>query len=157
MTTAGPATAEALADARVVAAQHGLTIEARETPRSLTGVRLGALTVGMLLALAILAMTVGLIRSESSGELRTLTATGATGSARRTITATTAAGLAGLGAILGIAGAYLALAAGRLSNLTPPPVRDLLVIVVGTPLIAAAGGWLLAGREPPALARRPLA
>ena len=33
---------------------------------------------GALLALAILAMTVGLIRSESAGDLRTLTATGAT-------------------------------------------------------------------------------
>ena len=110
----------------------------------------------MVLALGILAMTVGLIRSESSGELRTLTATGATGSTRRTITATTAAGLAGLGAILGIAGAYLALAAGRLSNLTPLPVRDLLVIVLGTPLIAAACGWLLLDASCPCW-RRPIA
>jgi putative ABC transport system permease protein len=157
ITMAQPPSDDALADARVAAAQHGLTIQARETPRSLTGLRLGALAVGMLLALGILAMTVGLIRSESSGELRTLTATGATGSTRRTITATTAAGLAGLGAVLGIAGAYLALAAGRLSNLTPLPVRDLLVIVVGTPMIAAACGWLFAGREPPVVARRPIA
>jgi putative ABC transport system permease protein len=157
ITMAQPAADDALSDARLVAAQHGLTINARETPRSLTALRLGALAVGMVLALGILAMTVGLIRCESSGELRTLTATGATGATRRTITATTAAGLAGLGALLGIAGAYLALAAGRLSNLTPLPVRDLLVIVVGTPLIAAACGWLFAGREPPVLARRPIA
>jgi putative ABC transport system permease protein len=157
VTTQEPVATDALADTRAVAAQHGLTVQSRETPRNLTRLRLGALAVGMVLALGILAMTVGLIRSESSGELRTLTATGATGSTRRTITATTAAGLAGLGAILGIAGAYLALAAGRLSNLTPLPVRDLLVIVVGTPLIAAACGWLFAGREPPVLARRPIA
>ena len=43
-----------------------------------------ATAAGALLALAILAMTVGLIRSESAGDLRTLTATGATaGSAAR--------------------------------------------------------------------------
>ena len=39
---------------------------------------------GALLALAILAITVGLIRSESAGDLRTLTATGATATIRRT-------------------------------------------------------------------------
>jgi putative ABC transport system permease protein len=32
-------------------------------------------------------------------------------------------------------------------------VLSLIVIVVGVPLIAAAAGWLLAGREPPAIAR----
>ena len=56
-------------------------------------------------------MTVGLIRSESAGDLRTLTATGATGRIRRTLTASTAGALALLGALLGVAGAYLALAA----------------------------------------------
>jgi hypothetical protein len=30
------------------------------------------------------------------------------------------------------------------------------VIVVGLPVLAAVGGWLLAGREPPAIARQPL-
>ena len=53
--------------------------------------------------------------------MRTLTATGATSSTRRNINAATAGGLAGLGAILGISAAYLALAAGRISNLTPLP------------------------------------
>jgi putative ABC transport system permease protein len=151
-----PFTSEDLSAARVIAAQHGFTIERRDIPARLTAMRLAAVAVGMLLALAILAMTIGLIRSESAGEVRTLTATGATSSARRTITATTAAGLAGLGALLGIAGAYLALAAGRLSHLTPLPLRDLLVIAVGTPLAAAACGWCFAGREPAVLARRPI-
>jgi len=31
-----------------------------------------------------------------------------------------------------------------------------LILLVGLPLIAAAGGWLLAGREPEAIARQPL-
>jgi putative ABC transport system permease protein len=101
-------------------------------------------------------MTVGLMRSESAGELRTLTAAGATRSTRRAITASVAGTLAALGAILGTAGAYVALAAGRLSDLAPLPVGDLGVIVVGTPLVAAAIGWLLAGREPAAVAHRPL-
>jgi hypothetical protein len=30
------------------------------------------------------------------------------------------------------------------------------VILVGLPAVAALAGWLLAGREPPVLARRPL-
>ena len=46
---------------------------------------------GILLALGVLAATVGLIRGESANELRTLTATGATRSVRRGITAVTAA------------------------------------------------------------------
>jgi putative ABC transport system permease protein len=36
------------------------------------------------------------------------------------------------------------------------PVADLIVILVGLPLAATAGGWLLAGREPPTIARQPL-
>ena len=56
-------------------------------------------------------MTVGLIRSESAGDLRTLTATGATGRTRRTLTAATAGALAFLGALLGVAGVYVAYAA----------------------------------------------
>jgi putative ABC transport system permease protein len=39
---------------------------------------------------------------------------------------------------------------GYLSDL---PVLYLVLIVVGVPLAAAAAGWLLAGREPPAIAR----
>ena len=29
-------------------------------------------------------------------------------------------------------------------------------IIVGLPVLASAGGWLLAGREPPAIARQPI-
>ena len=42
-----------------------------------------------------------------------------------------------------------------LSSLTSIPVANLLLILVGMPVIAAAVGWLLAGREPAALGRRP--
>ena len=101
-------------------------------------------------------MTVGLIRSESAGDLRTLTATGATGRTRRTLTAATAGALALLGALLGVAGAYLVLVAtyyDDLGYLGRVPAVPLVLIIVGVPLTATAAGWLLAGRELPAIAR----
>jgi putative ABC transport system permease protein len=146
-------TAAELHQARVLAAASGLAIEARDTSGRLTDLRLGAVGVGMLLALTVLAMTVGLIRSESLGDLRTLTATGATSTTRRNLTAVTAGVLALLGAVLGTTGAYVGLAAGRLRHLTPLPFIDLSVVLVGTPLVAAAAAWLLAGREPPTISR----
>ena len=97
-------------------------------------------------------MTVGLIRSETARDLRTLTATGASSTTRRTITGATAAALALLGALLGTAGAYLALLAWYHRDLHPMrqvPVLNLVTIVIGLPLLAAICGWLLAGREPP--------
>jgi putative ABC transport system permease protein len=111
---------------------------------------------GALLALAILAMTVGLIRSETAGDLRTLTATGATSRTRRTLTATTAGALAFLGALLGVVGAYIVLSAtfyDDLGYLRDVPVLYLVLAVIGVPLAATAAGWLLAGREPRAIAR----
>jgi putative ABC transport system permease protein len=151
-----PLTSEQIADARDVAAAAGLTIETRRSSPSFTTAIAIATAAGSLLALAILAMTVGLIRSESAGDLRTLTATGATGRIRRTLTAATAGALALLGALLGVAGAYVAVMAAYhddLGYLSQVPVLYLVVMVVGLPLTAAAAGWLLAGREPPAIAR----
>ena len=151
-----PLTSEQVADARALAADNGLTIETRRESTSFATTKAIAIAAGALLALAILAMTVGLIRSESAGDLRTLTATGATSRIRRTLTAATAGALALLGALLGVAGAYVALAAtyfDDLGYLGRVPVLYLVLIVVGVPLAAAAAGWLLAGREPPAIAR----
>jgi len=36
------------------------------------------------------------------------------------------------------------------------PLSDVLILLAGLPLVAAAGGWLFAGREPPAVARQPI-
>jgi putative ABC transport system permease protein len=113
----------------------------------------------MLLALGILALTVGLIRSETAGDLRTLTAAGAASRTRRTLTAATTGALALLGAVLGTLGAYAALIAwhvDELGTLRRVPVGYLAVVIVGLPLAATAAGWLLAGRQPPSLARQPL-
>ena len=155
-----PPTSAQLAQARQVAADTGMTIETRDNQTELTAIRTGATAAGMLLALGILAMTVGLIRSEAAGDLRTLTAIGASSTTRRALTAATSGALALLGVLLGATGAYLALLAGYhddLGTLSRVPLLHLTVTVVGLPLTAAAVGWLLAGREPPALARQPLA
>jgi len=119
---------------------------------------------GIVLALGILAMTIGLIRSETASDLRTLAATGASRSTRRMLTAATAGALALLGAVLGTVAGYVAAIAwfrnsalnDGLSALSSVPVENLIVIVVGMPLIAAAVGWLLAGWEPPAIAHQPI-
>ncbi len=152
-------TTDQINTARHTAAAAGITVETSEKQASNAGLRNGATAVGLLVALGVLAMTVGLIRSETANELRTLTATGATSTTRRTITGATAGALAFLGALLGTGGAYLALLAwhrGDLHPLTQVPYLDLVIIIVGLPIIAIAAGWLLAGREPTAISHQPL-
>lgn len=154
-----PLTSDQLADVREAAGDVGLFVETRSGQEGLTQLRSGATGLGLLLGLGILAMTVGLIRTETAGDLRTLTATGASSRVRRTVTGVTAGALAFLGALLGTAGAYMALTAGYsddLSRLNPVPVVHLLVIILGLPAVAAVAGWLLAGREPPVIARQLL-
>lgn len=148
--------ADQLAAAHEIAARSGMVVESRDDDSTLARVRLVAGAVGMLLALAVLAATVGLIRSESSDELRMLTAAGATAWTRRGVTAACAGALALLGALLGVTSAYLGLAAGGLDHLTPLPWRDLATILIATPVLATLGGWLLSGRQPESIARRPL-
>ena len=157
--THGPLTADQLATARHAAASGGLYVETRKAQHGLAPLRNWATATGILVALGVLGMTVGLIRSESAGDLRTLAATGASSTTRRTLTATTSGALALLGAVLGTAGAYAALFAWHRSDLSPlgrVPALDLAAIVVGLPLLAAGGGWLFAGREPPTMARPAL-
>jgi len=147
-----PLTPAQLRSARNMAVDAALTIETRDRQGALTSVRTAATAAGMALALAILAMTVGLMRGEAANEVRTLAATGARAGTRRTIVAVTAGALALMGVVIGTAGAYLALVASYLEDLEPlsrVPVVELLVTATGVPLLAAAAGWLLAGREPP--------
>jgi putative ABC transport system permease protein len=154
-----PLTAAQLAAARDVAATAGLTTEARNSQASLATISAAATAAGALLALGILAMTIALIRTEAAGDLRTLTAAGATSTTRRTLTAVTAGGLTLLGAVLGTAVAYLALAAGHLGDLATlnrAPLLYLAITILGVPIAAALAGWILAGRKPPSIARRVL-
>jgi len=108
---------------------------------------------------AVLAMAVGLLRSETARDLQTLTAAGASSGTRRILAGATAAALGLAGALLGTVVAYLALIAWHrtdLYTLSDIPVASLMIIVAGVPLAAFAGGWLASGREPAAITRQPL-
>jgi putative ABC transport system permease protein len=154
-----PLTSDQIAAARDAAAAAGLQIETRDMQDGLSALRTFSTLAGVLLAIAIIAMAVGLIRGESARDIRTLTATGAASRTRRSLTASTAAALAVLGAVLGIAFGYLVLIAAYrsdLGELTPLPVRELVALAAGLPLAATAVGWLLAGKEPTSFSRQSL-
>jgi putative ABC transport system permease protein len=120
----------------------------------------GLLQIHSLRTFGILVMTVGLIRSETARDLRTLTAAGATARTRRALTAVTAGVLALLGAALGTAAGFLASLSWAHSSIVftlgNVPWPDIGLLLIGMPLIATAGGWLLGGRQPAAIARQPL-
>jgi putative ABC transport system permease protein len=156
-------TATQVTNAQRIAAAAGMGVETRNSIPSLAQIIDAATLFGIVLAIGILGMSVGLVRSEAARDLRTLTATGAAGVTRRTITATTAGALGFTGAVVGIIGGYLAAigffrsnSLDGLSSLTSIPVTNLLVILVGMPLAAAVLGWLLAGREPAVISRQPV-
>ena len=156
--TTKPLSAAQLTGARSTAAAAGLSIESKSSiPTSATIIDWATL-VGVLLALGILAMTIGLIRSETAGDLRILAATGASSRTRRNLTAVTAGALALVGALVGTAAAYLAMigfsrtsALDGISSLASVPVANLLTILVAMPVVAAMVGWLAAWREPKGL------
>ena len=144
-----------------LASAAGLTIETKSDVPSLDQVRDDATAAGVLVALGVLAMTLGLIRSETAGDLQTLTATGAGGRTRRAITAATAGALGVLAALIGTAVAYLAVVAFSWHDLLNGPASifpatDLLLVLLGLPLLATAVGWVFAGRQPAAIDRQPL-
>jgi putative ABC transport system permease protein len=148
---------------QLAAGASGMSVETRNSIPSLAQIIDAATIFGILLALGILGMSVGLVRSEAARDLRTLTATGASGRTRRTITATTAGALAFTGAVIGVVGGYLAAigffrsnSLDGLSSLSSIPVTNLLLILVGMPLVATVLGWLLSGRDPAAIGRQPL-
>jgi putative ABC transport system permease protein len=148
---------------QLAAGASGMSVETRNSIPSLAQIIDAATIFGIVLALGILGMSVGLVRSEAARDLRTLTATGAAPTTRRTITAVTGGALAFTGAVIGIVGGYLA-AIGffqsnhldGLSSLSSIPVTNLLVILAGMPLAAVVIGWLVAGREPSGMSRQPL-
>jgi putative ABC transport system permease protein len=158
--TPKPLTAVQISATRSAVAGAGGTLETKSGELGLSQIANGATAAGILIALGVLAMSVGLIRSESAGDLRTLAATGASGLTRRAITSATAGALALLGAALGSAVAFAAVVAwapGSLgATLAHVPWADVLLILAGLPLMAAVVGWLFAGRQPPAISRHPL-
>jgi putative ABC transport system permease protein len=157
-------TAAQISSARTAASLAGMTIETKNSQPSSATIINWATIFGIALALGILAMSVGLIRSETSADLRTLASTGASSSTRRTLTAVTAGALGLLGAVLGTVAGYVGVIGwirtnslnGGISALGSVPVENLLLILVGMPLVAALAGWLLAGRQPVLMAHQPL-
>lgn len=152
-------TAHEVRAARDAAAQAGMLVESRDMQANLLATRTIATGAGVAVALALLAMTIGLIRSEAGRDMQTLVATGASSFTRRALTASTSASLALLGSLIGIGGAYLGLGAiylDRISDLKHPPIPELSMLLFGLPLIAAAAGWMLSGREPVAIVRHAL-
>ncbi|MYW03854.1 ABC transporter permease, partial [Streptomyces sp. SID3343] len=155
---------EDLTDARLTAARDlatadGLTVEARDGNDNVDTLRWIAVGGGAVLALGVLAMTVGTIRGEAADELRSLTATGAPSAIRRTLTGATAGALALAGVLMGTAGAYLALCAAYyddLATLGHVPYGPLALALLGIPVLATVTGSLIAGREPASTTRRLL-
>jgi putative ABC transport system permease protein len=162
---AQPLTAAQISSAQLTAAAAGMDVETHSSVPTSAEIINWATVFGIVLALAILAMSVGLIRSETASDLSTLAATGASGATRRNLTATTAGALAFTGAVLGTVGGYVGTIGWFRSNtfnggvgalLSSVPTVNLLIILVGMPLVAAAGGWLLAGREPSGMGHQPI-
>jgi putative ABC transport system permease protein len=163
--TASSLTSAQIHNAKLAAAAANMSVETRSSVPTSATIIDWATVFGIVLALAILAMSVGLIRSEAASDLRTLTATGASSRTRRNLTAATAGALGLTGAVLGTVGGYVAtvgwfrtnsLNGGLSSIFTTVPVTNLLIILIGMPLAAAVGGWIFAGRQPRDLGHQPL-
>ncbi len=163
--THSPITSAELTSANSLAAFADLSTESKNDAPTSAEIVNWATVFGIALALGVLAMSVGLIRSETASELRTLTATGASSRTRRTLTAVTAGGLAFLGALLGTVAAYVglfgwfrssALEGGVSDIIDHVPWDNLFLILIAMPVAAMLIGWLLAGREPRGIATRPM-
>lgn len=158
-----PFTASQISSAELAASTTQLSVEAKNDQPSSSAVITWATIFGIVIALGVLGMSIGLVRSETAGDLRTLAATGASSHARRALTAVTAGALGFLGALLGTAGGYIGMIGwlrgnslnGGIAALGNVPVADLLLILLGMPAFAAVVGWCVAGREPSAMAQRP--
>jgi putative ABC transport system permease protein len=159
-----PFTAAQISSAELTASTTQLSVESKNDEPTSFAVITWATIFGIVIALAVLGMSVGLVRSETASDLRTLAATGASSYTRRTLTAVTAGALGFLGAFLGVVGAYIGMIGwlrsnslnGGIAALGNVPVGDLLLILLGMPAFAAIVGWLFAGREPAEMAHQPI-
>jgi len=161
---ATPFTAVQISNAQLTASTAQLSVESRNDIPTSASITSTATLFGILIALGVLGMSVGLVRSETASDLRTLAAAGASTYTRRTLTAVTAGALGFLGALLGAAGGYIGMIGwlrsnslnGGISALSDVPIGDLLLILVGMPAFAAMVGWLFAGREQSGMSRQPI-
>jgi putative ABC transport system permease protein len=159
-----PFTAAQIGSAQLAASNTQLSVESKNDQPTSSAVISWATIFGIVIALGVLGMSVGLVRSETASDLRILEATGATSFTRRTLTAVTAGALGFLGALLGTVGGYVGLIGwlrgnslnGGISSLGNVPFGDLLLILLGMPAFAAAVGWLFAARKPLPMAHQPI-
>ena len=121
--TSQPITAAQIQGAQTTAAASDMTIESKNDQPTSAEVINRATVFGIALALCILAMSVGLIRSETASDLRTLAATGAISKTRRTITAATAGALGLTGAVLGTAAGYVGVIGWMFDRTAVQPAR----------------------------------
>jgi putative ABC transport system permease protein len=156
--------ASQISSAELTASTTQLSVESKNDQPTSFAVITWATVFGIVIALGVLGMSVGLIRSETASDLRTLAATGASSYTRRTLSAVTAGSLGFLGALLGTVGGYIGLIGwlrgnslnGGISSLGNVPVANLLFILLAMPAFAALVAWLFAGREPTAMAHQPI-
>ena len=104
-----PFTAAQISNAELAASTTQLSVESKNDQPTSNAVITWATVFGIVIALGVLGMSVGLVRSETASDLRTLAATGASSFTRRMLTAVTAGALGFLGALLGTVGGYVAL------------------------------------------------
>ena len=100
-----------------------------------------------LASLALVAMTVGLMRAETAADRAVLVALGSSRRQQRDLAAATAGTLAVAAVATGTAIAYLSLLAqngDHLARLLPVPACHLATLCLGLPLVAVVGSWALA-------------
>ena len=159
-----PFSAAQIGNAELAASTTQLSVESKNDQPTSSAVIGWATIFGIVIALGVLGMSVGLVRSETASDLRTLAATGASSYTRRTLTAVTAGALGFLGALLGVAGGYIGMIGwlrsnslnGGITALGNVPVADLLLILLGMPAFATIVGWLVAGRQPAAMVHQAI-
>jgi hypothetical protein len=154
--TPGPLTAQQDQQARRLAATLGLSIDTRDPQAYLGRLRVAFTIGGILVTLAVIAIALVLLRTQTTRDQQILTAVGTASRTRRAIATATATALAALGCLLGLTGAYLTLLlaySDTLSRLTNIPLSALTSITVGVPLLTLVSTWLTTSRQPPAINR----
>ena len=149
-------TAPQTAAARRVAAHLGLAVETRDRQTYLGRLQLMFTLGGIIVTLAIIAIALVLLRTQTTRDQQILTAVGAPRRARRALAATTATTLASLGTVIGIIGAYVTLLlaySDTLNRLTNIPITALAIVSLGIPVLALLTTWLTSGRQPPSINR----
>ena len=142
-----PVTAEEFDGVRGLAAAAGLTAERRAQQGNLARARDAATGLALLASLALVAMTVGLLRTETRADRRILAAIGSSRRQQRDLAAATAGTLTVAATATGTGTAYLSLLAqsgDQLTRLLPVPGAHLATLCLGLPLVAVTGSWALA-------------